>query len=185
MAVLFLSGTGYIMVHLERLLGRTAMSAQVAEEHVDLWEFDGVSNWYRDLPPNTVDALFSEEHTMLRISQEADGFWMAQGGVQGEDKFASLEDAKKAGDSIIAAAYGAQEKAILIDAGLDPELWGFEYKDPATFTCKNDVALSITDQGDCRNGIRGTAWNGEDEIGEYAKPLQAAEALLQRPVLGL
>jgi len=151
----------------------------------DLWD-DAGAFWYRCLPPDTVASLFSGQSDMVTITPESGAFWMSRARVMGSEPFPDLGHAKMAGDAAVTAAWAAMPAKITKDAGLSPDIWSFSGAADPSFVYADDTTLAIvanTCAGD--RAKRWTAWSGGNEVGDYAEPRDAADALLQRPALGL
>jgi hypothetical protein len=160
------------------------MGTAETRQEADLWD-DAGTFWYRHLPPSTVASLFSGECDLLTVREE-DGFWLSRTGEMGSSPFATLEEAKRAGDAVIDGAWCCMGGRISRDAGLSPSVWSFSYGEAPSFTFLDDASLTVVanpDTGDASG--QWAAWNGDAVVGDYAEPAQAAEALIRRPAPGL
>lgn len=112
-------------------MGIGNIDAKCQPDGPDLWdsastERDGF--WFRQLPETTVDELFGDEHDLIKIVREKDGYWMSKQGSVGESRYTTLAAAKSAGDRACQEAYDAQPAMMVEDAGLDAKDWTFEYE---------------------------------------------------------
>jgi len=124
-------------------MGIEIVEAKCPPDGPDLWdsastERDGF--WFRHMPETTVDELFSEEHDIVKIVRERDGFWMSEQGRVGESRYATLAAAKSAGDRICREAYDAQPAMMIENSGLDQKDWTFEYEQGTIRFVRSDGA---------------------------------------------
>lgn len=108
----------------------------------DLWEDAGAFH-YRLLPENSLDAFFTEERDMLTITSDHGKWWIGETGVQGQSDYATLEEAKAAGDEQIANLEAAQDGILLQEAGLNSSAWKVVYRDGLRFERVDGTAAII------------------------------------------
>ena len=152
----------------------------------DPWDQASESMWYAHIDPSTLEGLWRQPQDSLFINHDELGYWHGEPGVMGQNQFKTLEEAKAAGNARLEEAEKALAGNLLLDAGLDPDVWNFEYLDGARFKNRMDESLVIEIEIERENvRDRFAAYSGDDEVGEYATAGEAASALVDRPAPGI
>jgi hypothetical protein len=128
-------------------MGIEIVEAKCPPDGPDLWDSASTENdgfWFRQMPETTVDELFSEEHDLVRIVREHDGFWLGEEGRMGEGRYTTLAAAKSAGDRICREAYDAQPAMMVENAGLRAEDWTFSFEQGTIRFTRSDGACVET-----------------------------------------
>lgn len=152
----------------------------------DPWDQASPTMWFVHIDPDTLEGLWSEEQETLYINRDEHGYWLGEPGVMGQSCFDTLEEAKAAGVAVLLQAEDDLAGKMIKDAGLDPDVWSFEYLEGARFKHLQDESLVIEiDIESSSRDRRFAAYAGDDEVGEYAGAAEAADALVNRPAPGL
>jgi hypothetical protein len=89
----------------------------------DQWDQLDNDTYWLPLPATTADAYFSGETDSIFIKREHGLWWLSEARVNGASDYKTLEEAKAAGDEVIAQYYADQLADIAADLGVSPDEW--------------------------------------------------------------
>ncbi len=90
----------------------------------DQWDQIDTDTYWQPLPATTVNEYLSGETDIIYVRRDDDGrWWVSVTNEIGASDYEKLEEAKAAGDDVIAQYYADQLADIAADLGVSPDEW--------------------------------------------------------------
>ncbi|NTF18222.1 hypothetical protein G6L37_07365 [Agrobacterium rubi] len=149
----------------------TSAAQTIASKPADMWDRLDNGAYWLPLAPTSADEYFSGETDNLFITREGTKWWLAHSGEAGQTPYASLVDAKTAGNTIIEASYADMDASIIASLGISTDDW-------AVVVDNGTIALtSVADSSIEIFGNDGT-WSMDGDIivrtRDFSKALEVA-----------
>ena len=151
-------------------MGGVTCGVEVIEVY-DEWNKVDDRTWYATAPETELAHFWQPE--TLRISEEADGFWLSDERAPGEGKFDTLQEAKDSYYWTAVLAYHQQRDTLQAASEL-PEGWLIDLSDGIAFECGEDQITG------CMSSDLPTwnAWTEKGQVpGDHPTPKDALAAL--------